>query len=107
MRRPVSVLLAAALLIPGCGGRGPVRLEASSEASIDASLAAMRDQVDATRRKELDDAVASLTMPAEIKAAFDDRAPKPDKVTVFKPLDGLTADQIITKAQEQRANAYR
>jgi uncharacterized protein YceK len=91
-----SIVFLTCLVLSGCGG--PVRLDASTEARIHVSPQAMGDQLDEAKKK-LSEAMTLLTMPAVMKAAFDKDAPKPTKLTIFKPFHGMTADEIIAKGQ--------
>jgi hypothetical protein len=78
---------------------GEPRLDATSKATIDASSKAMGDRLDEAKKKELGAAIAKLALPQMMKAALMPSATKPTEVEIFKPLHGMTADEIIARAK--------
>jgi hypothetical protein len=100
MRKYVGwISVGALVLVLGSGCKGEPRLDATSDATIDASVKAMGDSLDDTKKMKLVGVMTVLSLPAIMKASFDRSAPKPTKVTIFKPFHGMTADEIIAKGQ--------
>ena len=90
-----------AIALPGCGGP-PTTVETSNLSELEQSLAALREQVDPERRELLEE---SLTYVVGGEAALDAEAQSafPDLVLeIYRPIVGMTAEEIIVAAQRTR-----
>jgi hypothetical protein len=96
------VLLAAILaLVWGCG---PPELDTSSAPALVKSLTELEESVEPDRREAFRDAVAYLTDDATVGL---DVGPVEPFLEAFAPLDGLTADAIVTMAWMRRVNELK
>jgi hypothetical protein len=93
------VVLLTLLALAGCNA--DPRIDASSDAALKASMKRMDEKLTDKKKEELTHATMVLTMPQVMRAAADKSAPMPTKETIYKPLHGMTADQIIAKAKQQ------
>ena len=94
------------LAIAGCGG-GP-KLDASSQATYEASRKAMESgMTDTQKRKFAADVMVVLgpeAAEANMKKTFskDKNQPASSPTDMYKPLQGMTVEQIQAKAEEIR-----
>src|SRR5579863_5909805 len=95
MSRALFVLFVAMLTGQALGES---RIDASTQATFDASLAAMRQELSVSRAAELDAAINMLPF-AGMKSVKDMPSSGTLKLDI-KKLDGLTADQIVELARK-------
>lgn len=95
------------LFLSGCGGTPTV--DCSSEAALDASIKRISGSLTEQQKSQFASDCVTVTAPALMKAAFagafakgGERPAQPDKLAIFKPLDGLTSGQVHDKAEEVR-----
>jgi hypothetical protein len=104
-RRARLAVLGVLALVVGCGAP---RIDASSEQRAVASLERLRDSLPEEKRLEFDRAVLAIVrsemdekglprLEAAGPGAFDARA--------LEPLDGMTAEEVITEARRIAADA--
>jgi hypothetical protein len=88
--------------LAGCGG--PPRLDCSSEEALAGSIARMREALGPDRARELAGAMTLLSLPALMRASAEagKEAPRLSKAEVFRPFDGMSAEEIIAKAGAAR-----
>jgi hypothetical protein len=101
------VLLSSSLLfLAGCGAP---RFDASSDAAVDASMDRLSQGMSQEEKEKFGQAVAALTVMDGLSMAVSalegkgpampvPTTPGMAKIELFKPLDGLTADEIIARA---------
>jgi len=98
MRRSRWPLVAVAFAVWGCGAP---ELDTSSAPALVASLTELETSLEPDRRETFRDAVDYLTDDATVGIEV---GPVEPFLEAFLPLDGLTADAIITLAWMQRVN---
>ena len=104
MIHPIRTLSALMLLvITGCDSQP--RLDASSDATLKTSMKKIDEKLTDKKKEELARATMVLTTPLMMRAAADKSAPTPTKEALYKPLHGMTADEIIAKAKQQVESA--
>lgn len=99
-----SVVLVAMFAVSGCGGGGP-RLDASSQQKLEDSMKAMRaTMTDPQKREFAQDMAAALGQGAMMSGlgGGDKGKTATSASNAYKPLDGLTAEEIHAKAEEAR-----
>jgi hypothetical protein len=97
-------LLPALLLAAGCGPDA-ARIDATTDATAEASIDAMRQGLTEDQKKRLRADMMALTMPV-LMAALPKEPPGRGRLTakdLAGPLHGLTAAEIHNKAQARRA----
>jgi hypothetical protein len=111
MKTFAMVLMSSSLLfLAGCGAP---RFDASSDAAVDASMDRLSQGMSQEDKDKFGLAVAALTMTDGLKSAVGAlvsqvEAPsgtdKPEtvKTEMFKPLDGLTAAEIVARADDKK-----
>jgi hypothetical protein len=98
-----TVALLTLLTMAGCNAEP--RIDASSDTALKASLKKMDEKLTEKKKQELAHATMILTMPQMSNAAPGSSAPTATKESVYKTLDGMTADEIIAKAKSQAESA--
>ena len=95
-----SMLILLALLVAGCGSN-PARLDGSSQAAYEKSLEAVRAELGADDLARFNGAVSVVGMAGEnlVEAAGD---PEAALVRARGRLDGMTAAEVIARADELR-----
>ena len=105
-RTRLAVALATAFAISGCGG--PARLDTASEESLKASKKAMTFGMTNEQQEEFADDLRAAVLLDELgKMGVGQKSTmfqmdEPNELEMFKPLHGMTAAQIHTKAEEVR-----
>jgi hypothetical protein len=103
MRRVIP-LIPALLLAAGCGPKA-VRIDATTDATAEASIDAMREGLTEDQKERLQSDMKALTMPVMMGALLKE-PPEGGRLTardLARPLHGLTAAEIHDKAQARRA----
>jgi len=90
-----------AIAVSGCE-RGPTTVETSNLSELEQSLADLREQVDPARRGLFEESLTYLvggeaTIDAEAQSAFPELV-----LELYRPIVGMTADEIIVTAQRTR-----
>jgi hypothetical protein len=105
MKTFAMVLLSSSLLfLAGCGSP---RFDASSDAAVDASMERLSKGMTQEEKEKFGQAVTTLTMINGLSTAFDTltgqgpATPATVKTELFKPLDGLTAAEIVARAESK------
>jgi hypothetical protein len=95
---PVALLCLAALAL-GCGG--PPRIDTSSEQSAAASLKQLRESLPERMRPAFDEAVRTVVLSrfGEDAVGVTEAGPEAFGAAVLEPLNGMTADEVLTEAQ--------
>ena len=97
-------LLMSVLAITGCGG-GP-RLDATSMDSFGASRKAMEADLTDKQKSQLAKDLADALGPEAARMAMNNTFSKEKSTTnpidIYKSLDGMTAEEIHLKAEENR-----
>ncbi len=104
-KKIATALAVALVVIVGCGAP---RFDASSDAAVDASLKRLGDSLDAPAKEQLSKDMMALTLPGMMKSAFSNigkMTGPPSKAELFKPLNGLTVEEIHAAAEKVRAEA--
>lgn len=102
MMKTTIVLTLAAMFAAGCGGEPT--LDATSDATVDASVKRMTEAMPEARRPEFARAVMMAAMPRDaIKARMQAAArgepvAKASTAELYRPMHGMTADEIIAGA---------
>ncbi len=108
-RTRLVIALASALAISGCGG--PARLDTSSEEGLKASKKAMTSGMTDKQKEAFAQDLWAAVMVDEIEKVFKgqkssmfhvDEPSEASELDMFKPLHGMTAAQIHTRADEAR-----
>jgi hypothetical protein len=107
MKTFAKVLLSSALVfLTGCGAP---RFDASSDTAVDASMERLSQGMSQEEKEKFGRAVTALTMMDGLSKAIgvlegeEPATPEPAtpgtiKAELFKPLDGLTAAEIVARA---------
>jgi hypothetical protein len=98
-----TLALLTLLTLAGCNAEP--RIDASSEATLKASMKKMDEKLTEKKKQELAHATMILTIPQMTNVAPDSSAPQATKESVYKTLHGMTADEIIAKAKQQAESA--
>lgn len=98
MRRLLILLLALVAL--GCGSP---RFDGSSKAAAEASVKAMTETMSEEEAQQLTAAVATILFVENLPRALSGQ--KPTEADLYASLDGLTATEIIAKANQIRTHA--
>jgi hypothetical protein len=91
----------------GCGG--PPRIDTASEESAAASLKEVRASLPETLRPAFDEALATLLssgLDGDVGREMAD-GPREFGARVLEPLNGMTADEVLTEAQRVVAERER
>lgn len=104
-RRLGSVVFSACLLLAGCGGAsvGAPKIDATNDETLRASLEQITAGMNDTERRRFEAACAALRLPQDTRRAFQAGLSKSatlGQAQSYKPLDGLTANEVIKKAEE-------
>jgi len=109
MARPSLVaMLSFSAWAFGCGG--PPRIDTSSEETASASLKQVRQSLPERVRPAFDQAVTTIVLDrfGEDAPGLTAGGPATFEAAMLKPLNGMTADEVMTEARrivaEQRAN---
>jgi hypothetical protein len=100
--------LVSAIMIAVLASVGEIpRLDASSQAKLEASLQRMTAEMSDAQKKEFLAECMELTVPDMMKSAFQlaflrNRPPASNWPRMFKPLQGMNASEIHWKAKEAR-----
>ena len=91
--------LSVSMVLSGCE---PEKVETTTVSELESSLAALYAQVDPSRRKLLDESVAYVVggeavFDAEAQSAFPELV-----LEIYRPIEGMTAEEIIVSAQRTR-----
>jgi|GEM_PF-4538896 len=100
--RPICIGFAGILLMAaGCSAR----VDATNEQTLKKSMEAVTADMTAAQKAEFGQAVAALTLsqlnPANVLQMAADQQP----TQMMKPIDGLTAQEILDKAKALRSPA--
>ena len=102
-RLSLSLVFGVTPTLIGCDSSP--RLDTSSDEAMAASIEKMNAPLPPDKRQELTRSIAVLVAPrlaeASRPAAFGAEAPADVPGRLMRPLDGMTAEQIIAKAKEQ------
>jgi hypothetical protein len=99
MNRRTWLLCVAATFVAGCGGPAAT-LDTSTDATTETSLKAMTEGMSDTEKKKFEEACNLATVGAQ----FSDKPPKDNSPKEkLKSLNGLTADEIRSRAAVMRA----
>jgi len=103
--RKGSLLLSVVVLIAGCGG--PPRLDTSSEESAVASLKRVRESLPEDVRPAFDEAVTTVALDRVGASGAAEMAGGPPALgaRLLRPLNGMTAAEVLTEARRIRADA--
>jgi len=100
----LSRLILAAIVVTALSGceRGPTKVETSNLTELEQSLADLGEQVDPARRELFEEALSYLvggeaSIDAEAQSAFPDLV-----LELYRPIVGMTAEEIIVTAQRTR-----
>jgi hypothetical protein len=99
-----ALLSTSLLFLAGCGAP---RFDASSDAAVDASMERLSNGKTQEEKEKFGQAVTALTMMNGLSTAFDaltgqvPATPGAVKADLFKPLDGLTAAEIVARAESK------
>jgi uncharacterized protein YceK len=96
MRRLATILIIL-VVVTGCGRQ--VRLDATSEASIDATYQAMISSLDGDKKAEFLASLNKLSLPKVLRSISDPSAPKLTRQRSLEPFHGMTVDEIIARAR--------
>ena len=103
MRRSFLVQCVVVLSLAGCGGSAP-KLDTSTDASMDASITAMTAGMSDVEKARFQEDCQICA----VGEMFADAPPKGNAAKDgFGALNGLTADQIRTKASDMRKKLVR
>jgi hypothetical protein len=94
-----ALTLFTLLVLAGCDSQP--RIDASSDKALKASLKKIDEKLTDKKRQEL----ARATMVLMTREASDKAASTPAKESIYKSLDGMSADEIIAKANQQAVSA--
>lgn len=101
------VLATMTLMLAGCGdsgvGSGGARLDTSSESAMEASLDAMTENMSNSEKQELAKSLAGIMMMRGFALVGQDLSEEEMNARVMEGLDGLTASEIVAKAEEVKA----
>jgi hypothetical protein len=99
----LALSLAALLLAGGCGG--PARVDGSSRAAAEQSVKAMADKMSKEEKHKFAKAVATVLFKENLGKVVNASLQKKhlDKDEIYKSLDGLTAEEIMAKADALNA----
>ncbi len=94
--RLVAIVVLFALLT-GCGG--PARLDGSNQEAYEASLDAVRAELDASQLKEFDKALGRVSLSKIGSLADAVRDPDGTLAKVRDSMDGMTGEEVIAAAK--------
>ncbi len=93
-----ALMLTLCLTLAGCSLGAP-KFDASSEESVRTSMERMTKGMSDKERVKLAGAMASLMVADPVTLALNAKDSTVNEVAVFKPLHGMTAKEIIAKAE--------
>lgn len=101
------LLATMTLMLAGCGdsgvSSGGARLDTSSDSAMEASIEAMTKDMSNSEKQELAKALAGIMMMRGFSLVGEDLSEEEIHARVMEGLDGLTASEIVAKAEEVKA----
>ena len=100
MKQISMLVLAAALLVSGCGGGGSQKIDASSNEAMQKSVQAITKNMSAAEKKEFEDAMMAIAAKHIFGNMFKEGVDSEKEA--LKAVDGKTASEIIAEAKKIR-----
>lgn len=97
-------LAGAVLITSGCG---PPVIDTSSSTALERSLAAVREPLSPAERDRFDESLGFLTGGASPADVVDDPDAEPLLLSLYRPVEGLGAEGVVTRARTRRTARVR